>query len=223
MSTLFNLNPVKEISLHPELAAKFAEELKKLEEKKGVSKSLELSMRVQKLHDANEELVAIFEKFGDERTFEVFLALLGYDKTKFEMRDEPLDEKILLALLEPDLTEKDFYYLIYTPHIFSKEDLWNIIFSKELVDAEEYFGLIAMIAKSSSSTITQVCDRTRLNRQVLKSLGLLESASVAMKHLCRVYPIERTGEFENFVKSNPNNKAILAEIKRCVKGSRQAT
>lgn len=212
MGPTMNIVPAREILLNSELSQKFNEELKKLEEKKGVSRSLELSMRVQKLHDANEELVAIFEKFGDWRTFEIFLALLGYDKTKFEMR-EPLDEKILLALLEPELTEIDFYFLVYADFAYTKDDVWQVIFGKGLVSAEEYFGAISALAKNTRLTVAEIRKRTEMNRRIVNKFAFWP---VRYRDICRIFPETLPDKFEEFIKREFSDIEIRAMSRVCV-------
>ena len=157
------------LTINSALNKKLNDEFLLLEKERGEDKAMELRMKIQNLHRIkSRKLILALKENEDERTFEVLLALIGYNKTDFSFR-EPLKEKVALSLLNADLSDEEFYFAVYSDS-FEPQDI-KVLAKSSKVNHED-LPKICNLAKNTGVSITSLVKRLTNNRNWLSASGV---------------------------------------------------
>lgn len=160
----------RDITLSKTLTKKLNMEFLVFSEKHSEDETLELRMKIQNLHlIKSRKLILALKENKDERTFEVLLALIGYNKTDFSFR-EPLKEKVALSLLNADLSNEEFYFAVYSDS-FEPQDI-EVLAKSNNVNHED-LPRICNLAKNTGASITSIVKRLTSNRNWLSMSGIM--------------------------------------------------
>ncbi len=159
----------REIVVNPVLNEKLNAEFLVFNEEHSEDEALELRMRIQNLHQIkSRKLILALRENEDERTFEILLALMGYNKTNFSFR-EPLKEKVALSLLNADLSDEEFYFAVYSDS-FEPQDV-EVLAKSSRVNHKD-LPKICNLAENAGVSITSIVKRLTSNRNWLSTSGI---------------------------------------------------
>lgn len=181
--------PENVINVNQELMIKFDEQVIELEEHKGESKALALKTKISRLHDLPYLLLKALEFRGDDRMFEIFLALIGYNKTNFEFR-EPISPEVALELTDRQLTDMQFYFIIYSEVEFTVHDVKNVVRCSKHLKSGDLEWICRFIQNTDSRiSISKFLHQFSENRKLLKRKGkndnqLLEALAMKLPTDC---------------------------------------
>ena len=159
----------RDITLSKTLIKKLNMEFLVFSEKHSEDETLELRMRIQNLHQIkSRKLILALRENEDERTFEILLALMGYNKTDFSFR-EPLKEKVALSLLNADLSNEEFYFAVYSDS-FEPQDV-EVLAKSSRVNHKD-LPKVCNLAENAGVSITSIVKRLTSNRNWLSTSGI---------------------------------------------------
>ena len=160
-------------------------------------------------------VIKAIEERSDERTFELLLALVGYNKTNFKFR-EPISEEKFLLLLNNEIDEDIFYLLVY-----SDIEVKEINFLRDNVSLN--FSILRKILAYANNTHRS---ESEIARAYVNNRSFLDSHRTRFRNNYKVFEKldelalaflpEISEKYKALVSSKRPKMSLLARIQRLV-------
>ena len=174
---------------------------------------LEFSTRIQQVK--NPLVIKAIEERSDERTFELFMALIGYDRTKYQFR-KPISEEKFLFLLDESLEERVFYDLV---HSRTEIDEINFLRDNNMLHHEPLRKILAY-AYSTNRSEGEISQAYMYNRQILnehrEKFRKNDRIFEKLDDLALAFLPSISDKYRDLVSSKKPKMSLLARIQRLV-------